>query len=178
MKNIINSYIKIGINSDKIFYAGDCSVCWWDFTNNELMNPINKGKVKETIISCLFYDSLSEQDVIDANIYGIVVSSLTYNKDYYRCAFLSKYKDKIKHSNVGYHLTDIPKGKIGTISKIEEELNELKDAEKQSSKIMKMVELSDLYGAIEEYAITQGLTMDDLKKFSNITKRAFKNGRR
>jgi len=78
----------------------------------------------------------------------------------------------------GYHLTKIEKGIVGTISKIEEELNELKDAESQKSKIMIMVELSDLYGAIEEYCHTQGIEMEDLKIFSDITKRAFKNGNR
>jgi len=78
----------------------------------------------------------------------------------------------------GYHVTDIQKGKLGTISKIQEELDELKDAENQGSKIMIGVELSDLYGAIEEYCIQQNITMEDLKIFSDITKRAFKNGRR
>ena len=78
----------------------------------------------------------------------------------------------------GYHLQEIPKGILGTISKIEEEVLELKDAEAQSSKIMIMVELSDLYGAIEEYAKSFNISMDDLKNFSDITKRAFKNGRR
>ena len=80
--------------------------------------------------------------------------------------------------NNGYHLTNFPKGILGEISKIEEELNELKDAEKQKSKVMMMIELSDLYGAIEEYCIKNNLTMEDLKIFSDITKRAFKNGHR
>lgn len=79
---------------------------------------------------------------------------------------------------IGYHLSEIKKGVLGEISKIEEELNELKDAEKQGSKIMTMVELSDMYGAIEEYAKKYEITMTDLKSFSDITKRAFKNGHR
>lgn len=78
----------------------------------------------------------------------------------------------------GYHLTDIPKGKLGELSKLEEELAEIRDAEEQGSKIMVQVELADLYGAMEEYAATYGLTMDDLKNFSDITKRAFKSGAR
>ncbi len=81
-------------------------------------------------------------------------------------------------SKNGYHLTEIQKGKLGEISKIQEELEELKDAELQESKVMISVELSDLYGAIEAYAVKHGLTMDDLKKFSTITKRAFINGKR
>jgi hypothetical protein len=83
-----------------------------------------------------------------------------------------------KEKKIGYHLSDIPKGELGTSSKIEEELNELKDAEKQNSKIMMMIELSDLYGALEEYCIRVGLSINDLKTFSDITKRAFRNGKR
>jgi len=80
---------------------------------------------------------------------------------------------------VGYHLTDIPKGKVGEFSKIEEEVAELKDAITQSSKILELVELSDLYGAIELYlAKYHSLNMDDLAKMSQITQRAFINGRR
>ena len=80
--------------------------------------------------------------------------------------------------NLGYHTTKIEKGEIGKISKIFEELYELQDAEKQNCKIMMMVELSDLYGAIEEYSKNMGIDMSDLQSFSNITKRAFINGHR
>lgn len=78
----------------------------------------------------------------------------------------------------GYHLKEIKKGELGKLSKIQEELDELYDAEKQCSKVMIGVELSDLYGALESYAQTMGYTMEDLKNFSAITKRAFVNGRR
>lgn len=78
----------------------------------------------------------------------------------------------------GYHVTEIPKGVLGELSKIQEELLELKDAEMQECKVMQMVELSDLYGAVEAYASKLGVTMNDLKSFSDITKRAFRNGRR
>lgn len=54
-------------------------------------------------------------------------------------------------SGHGYHLKDIAKGVNGEISKIEEELFELHDANEQKSKIMALVELSDLIGAIELY---------------------------
>lgn len=81
-------------------------------------------------------------------------------------------------SKHGYHITKIKKGQLGELSKIQEELDELKDAEKQGANIMIGVELSDLYGAVEMYAEKHGLSMDDLKTFSDITKRAFKNGRR
>ena len=82
--------------------------------------------------------------------------------------------------NSGYHTTKIEKGELGIISKIFEELHELQDAEKQNCKIMALVELSDLYGAIELYLEKNfpDTTMNDLKQMSNITKRAFKNGHR
>lgn len=77
----------------------------------------------------------------------------------------------------GYHKKKIKKGKLGEISKIEEELEELKDALEQKSKIMAIVELADLYGAIESFTYNKyNIKMKDLKKFNKITKRAFKNG--
>lgn len=78
----------------------------------------------------------------------------------------------------GYHLTEIKKGEVGEFSKIEEEFAELIDARAQNSKIMEMVELSDLLGAIEEYCKKQNITLKDLKIFSDITKRAFQSGER
>jgi len=85
-----------------------------------------------------------------------------------------------KLKNPGYHLVEIPKGKLGEVSKIEEELAELQDARTQKSSIMELVELSDLFGAIEHYLRKQhpGTTMDDLATMSRITQRAFKSGRR
>jgi hypothetical protein len=80
---------------------------------------------------------------------------------------------------MGYHLKRIEKGKVGEFSKIMEECLELEDALDQKCKIMAQVELSDLYGAMEEFAKQQfGLTMEDVKKMSDITKRAFKDGSR
>jgi len=78
----------------------------------------------------------------------------------------------------GYHISDISKGELGEISKIQEEVDELRDAALQGSKIMELVELSDLYGAIKLYLEKHhsGHTMDDLKTMSGITARAFTNG--
>jgi hypothetical protein len=80
----------------------------------------------------------------------------------------------------GYHVTDIPRGELGKSSKILEEVLELIDAEKQGAKVMATVELSDLYGAIRRYLADNfpGMTMADLATFSDITERAFVNGRR
>lgn len=80
----------------------------------------------------------------------------------------------------GYHLRKIKKGKLGESSKLMEEVLELMDAEKQDCKIMSLLELSDLIGAIELY-LTQhfpDFTLEDLKTMSDITKRAFESGAR
>jgi NTP pyrophosphatase (non-canonical NTP hydrolase) len=78
----------------------------------------------------------------------------------------------------GYHLDKIPKGVLGEVSKIQEEVAELADAHKQGIKLMAMVELADLYGAMEAYAQNLGITMEDVKAMAEVTKRAFENGRR
>lgn len=80
----------------------------------------------------------------------------------------------------GYHLVDIPKGELGELSKIEEEVAELRDAEAQGCRIMELVELSDLIGAIDLYLEKRfpGIGLHDLMKMSSITARAFQNGHR
>ena len=80
----------------------------------------------------------------------------------------------------GYHLRQIPKGKLGELSKIQEELEEAMDADEQGSAIMVLVELSDLVGAIEAYLLHHhpSVSLSDLQKMAAITKRAFESGRR
>lgn len=78
----------------------------------------------------------------------------------------------------GYHITPISKGEYGKLSKIQEELDEAVDATRQGSQILLLVELSDMYGALEAVAESSGCTMNDLKIMSDITKRAFINGHR
>ena len=80
---------------------------------------------------------------------------------------------------MGYHLMEIKKEKFGTLEKIQEELYEALDASQQNCKIMVGIELSDLIGAVEEYAKRElNLTLDDLIKMKDITKRAFESGHR
>lgn len=81
---------------------------------------------------------------------------------------------------MGYHITKIQRGEIGKISKIQEELDELKDAALQGSKVMELVELSDLIGAVEAYLDKRhpGITLKDLEVMAAITKRAFESGAR
>lgn len=81
---------------------------------------------------------------------------------------------------MGYHIAKITKGKFGDLSKLQEELDELKDCEVQDNKIMALVELSDLYGAIKGYLAKHipSMTMEDLRIMSEATERAFKDGTR
>jgi phosphoribosyl-ATP pyrophosphohydrolase len=64
----------------------------------------------------------------------------------------------------------------GKFSKIKEEFEELQDAVDQGNKILTMVEIADLYGAIEGYVIAQGIEMKDVVEFSNATKAMFWEG--
>lgn len=50
-----------------------------------------------------------------------------------------------------YHTYEIPKGVYGELSKVKEEILELIDGEKQDNQILIRCELSDIYGAYEEY---------------------------
>ena len=58
----------------------------------------------------------------------------------------------VKMSKLGYHRTKIKKGTLGKISKVQEEIEEYKDAIKQKCEIMAIVELADIYGALEAVA--------------------------
>jgi len=110
-------------------------------------------------------------------------------KNPYVCAFsvvmneedLWRYIDEcINGIPNGYHRATIAKGTFGQSSKILEETLELIDAEKQANKIMGLVELSDLYGAIQGYMEANHplLSMEDLRIMSETTQRAFRHGKR
>jgi len=79
---------------------------------------------------------------------------------------------------MGYHKREIQKGEIGEYSKVREEFDELTDAVEQECKGLIICELCDLVGAIEEYAKKFNMTLDDLKQFSDMTKSAFREGKR
>lgn len=83
-------------------------------------------------------------------------------------------------SKPGYHLACIEKGQLGELSKIKEEMEEALDAHAQNASVMVLVELSDLIGAVEAFLAKHhpSISLDDLRTFSAITKRAFENGRR
>lgn len=79
---------------------------------------------------------------------------------------------------MGYHIGKINKGEFGKFSKIQEEYEEARDALTQNNPIMVLLELSDLIGAIEGYAKTYGMTLDDVMKMKDATHRAFTDGTR
>jgi hypothetical protein len=81
---------------------------------------------------------------------------------------------------MGYHVVKIEKGEFGTIEKIQEELDELRDAVAQKARIMELCELADILGAIEGYLLKNfpGFTFEDLRKMSLLTKSAFEDGTR
>lgn len=82
---------------------------------------------------------------------------------------------------MGYHIAKIPKGEYGEFSKIEEEFLELKDALNQNNKLMALIELSDLLGAMKAFLLREygsKIKLKDLKTMSKATKRAFKTGER
>ena len=80
---------------------------------------------------------------------------------------------------MGYHLTKIKKGVVGEISKIQEELDELKDADGRN-KILELCELSDICAAIQCYIEKHhpGITMEDLIGMGRLTISSFKDGER
>ena len=52
------------------------------------------------------------------------------------------------------------------------------DYKKISDKVLQICELTDLIGAIEEYSKKFDLSIEDLLKFSDKTKEAFREGKR
>lgn len=81
---------------------------------------------------------------------------------------------------MGYHIKQIPKGVLGEISKIKEELIELEDAFEQNAKILQLCELSDIIGAIQAFLQVHhvGTSLNDLIKMAELTKSAFNDGTR
>lgn len=80
---------------------------------------------------------------------------------------------------MGYHIRKIERGVFGGVSKIREEYEEFCDAVEQSNPVMKLIELSDLIGAIEAYVEKRhNITLEDLIRMKNATKSAFEDGTR
>lgn len=101
--------------------------------------------------------------------------------DYYNGGLLMNLKDYSiilddnncnKHFN--WHNREIKKGIYGEFSKVEEEVDEAKEALEQNNHLMYLIELSDIIGAIEKIAENYGLTLKDLINFSNKVKESKK----
>ncbi len=125
---------------------------------------------KDAVLRCPFTTQIEEArlwEMIEQCLVGELVDSETFGNN-----------PEIKMP--GYHVRSITKGTLGQPSKIIEEAEELLDAYDQGSKIMEQVELSDLYGAMKAFMDKHhpNLTMHDLERMSEITERAFTNGRR
>lgn len=83
------------------------------------------------------------------------------------------------HESMGYHLREIQtKGVFGQPSKIREEVEELEESLEQGNRIMALVELSDIYGALAGVAESLGTNMAELASMSAATQRAFTDGSR
>lgn len=85
-----------------------------------------------------------------------------------------------REASLGYHVASIPRGVLGEVSKIEEELAEFKDALAQRCSVMALLELTDLIGAIDGWLerYHPSIELGDLLSMTAITKRAFKSGHR
>lgn len=80
---------------------------------------------------------------------------------------------------MGYHSRKIQKGEYGHASKIQEEFEEFMDAHDHSNPVMELVELTDLIGAIEAYALNHyDIELNDLIRMTRATQSAFKDGTR
>lgn len=79
---------------------------------------------------------------------------------------------------MGYHKAVIKKGALGRASKIQEELDELVDAEEQGNTILALCEMADLYGALKALVVRYGHTMEDLALMAHATTSAFREGGR
>lgn len=77
----------------------------------------------------------------------------------------------------GYHKEIIPKGIFGTVSKIEEEIREYKDA-KQTNPIIAHCEISDIYGATMGLIENSDFPAKSYKDMSALTHKSFETGRR
>jgi hypothetical protein len=80
---------------------------------------------------------------------------------------------------MGYHKRKIKRGVYGHFSKIEEEFDEILEAREQNNRVMELVELSDLLGAIEAYTLScYNLDLDHLLTMTRATQAAFRDGTR
>lgn len=92
---------------------------------------------------------------------------------------MTEPKPESSELHTSYHLRKIKiEGVYGQISKVYEELDEYEEAMEQGNRIMALLELSDVFGALEAVVISHGFNMQDITRMSSATKRAFGSGHR
>lgn len=69
-----------------------------------------------------------------------------------------------------FHKREIPKGKYGEISKIKEEVEEALDSQEQNLRLMTLLELSDIIGAVDGVLNKHfpGFTVEELLAFAKL----------
>lgn len=78
-----------------------------------------------------------------------------------------------------YHTREIDRGEYGELSKIYEEVEEVKDAEFQTNPILVLCELADLIGAVDGYVKKHhNMSIEDVLKMAKLNQKAFEYGYR
>lgn len=167
-----------------------------EFIKLELIKFNPERRFLDTLIgdAVKFFSQFEKIEIIDTDIgKDILINNIEVGSYYekevagirYVCGTgiaLPRFQESLK---LGYSEFPIKKGVLGEISKIEEEYQEFLGAVRQGNRIMSLVEVADLIGAIELYleAIElylekNNLSIEDALKMSKDTKRSFLEGQR
>jgi hypothetical protein len=81
-----------------------------------------------------------------------------------------KLKKKPVVKKMSFHEREIPRGKYGEVSKILEEVYEALDSDERNHRLMLLIELSDIVGAVEGVLLHKkfGHSVEDLIKFARL----------
>lgn len=81
---------------------------------------------------------------------------------------------------MGYHKREIAKGVYGELSKLEEEIEELKDAIEQDCYILQLNELADIWLAFLGFVRKKypKISINDIAHMAQLTESAFNDGTR
>lgn len=141
---------------------------------------INSYELTKNIYDFDIIDKITSNELGSYGIRSSLINTKNVSWIYATGCAEPRFSSTIRESKLpGYHNALIQKNSIGTFEKILEEFEELKDAKMSKNKIMELVEISDLIGAIQLYIKKEyNMTMDDLDVMNKTTQRAFLNGRR
>lgn len=149
----------------------------------EFIKNANEQHVMKDIENIYNFDIIDKKTLIELGSYGIrtsLINNINVAWIYATGVAEPRLSSIIHDSKLpGYHNALIPKNSVGSFDKILEEFEELKDAKMCGNKIMELVEISDLIGAIELYVKKEyNINLNDLDIMNKTTQRAFLNGRR